>query len=112
LGRDFPHLSRPALGPTRPPVQWVPGFSPVGKERPVREADPSPLLVPWLRKSRAISLLRLWAVRPVQNLTTCTRVPFIFFKYNSFPCAYVTFMFTETRDTTCRPSVTRQIKWQ
>ena len=22
-GRDFRHLSRPALGPTQPPVQWV-----------------------------------------------------------------------------------------
>ena len=26
-GRDFPHLSRPALGSTQPPVQWVPGLS-------------------------------------------------------------------------------------
>ena len=26
-GRDFPHLSRPALGTTQPPVQWVPDLS-------------------------------------------------------------------------------------
>jgi hypothetical protein len=26
-GQDFPHLSRPALGSTQPPVQWVPGLS-------------------------------------------------------------------------------------
>jgi len=26
-GRNFPHLSRPALGYTHPPVQWIPGLS-------------------------------------------------------------------------------------
>jgi hypothetical protein len=26
-GRDFSHTSRPAVGPTQLPVQWVPGIS-------------------------------------------------------------------------------------
>ena len=51
---------------------------PGGKEQPERDADPSPLLVPWSRKGRAIPLLPLWAVRPVQSFSACTRVTFTF----------------------------------
>ena len=37
---------------------------------------PHPHLVPWSWKGRAIPLLPLWAVRPVQSLSACTKVTF------------------------------------
>ena len=37
---------------------------------------PHPLLVPWSWKGRAIPLLPLWAVRPIQSLSGCTGVHF------------------------------------
>jgi len=39
---------------------------------------PHPLLVQWSRKSRAIPLLPLWAIRPVQSFSACTMVHFTF----------------------------------
>ena len=46
-GRDFPHLSRPALGPTQLPVQWVRGLSQGVKSGRGVTLTPHPLLVPW-----------------------------------------------------------------
>ena len=73
-GRYFPSLSRPALGPTQPPVQWVPGFFPGVKSSRGVTLTPQPLLVAWSRKGRATPLLPLWAARPVQSLSACTGV--------------------------------------
>jgi hypothetical protein len=47
--RDFPYMSRPALGPTQPPIQWVPGFFP-GGNRPGSDVDHPPHLAPRLKK--------------------------------------------------------------
>jgi len=48
--RDFPHLSRLALGSTQPPVQWVPGLSPGVKSGRGVTLTPYPLLVPLVMK--------------------------------------------------------------
>ena len=89
-GRDFLDPSRPGLGPTQPPVQWVPGLGPGVKSSRGVTLTPHPLLVPWSRKSRAMCLFPLWAVRPVQSLSACTRVPIIVTIYTlSNPCTGV-----------------------
>ena len=72
------------------PVQTGPGTHPASctmgagsfpgvKSGRVVTLTPHPLLVPWSRKGRAIPLLPLWDVRPVQSLGACTRVHFTFF---------------------------------
>ena len=71
--RDFPHLSRPALGhhPASCTMRTL-SFPGVKNGRDVTLTHP--LLVPWPRKSRAIPLLPPWAVRSVQSLSACTTV--------------------------------------
>ena len=71
------------------PVQTGPGAHPASCTMGTRSfpgvksgrgvtLTPHPLLVPWSWKSRAIPLLPLLAVRPVQSLSACTRVHFTF----------------------------------
>jgi len=56
-GRDFPHLSRPVLGPTQPPIQWVTKLL-----SRVKALTPPSHLASIIRKSRAMPLLSLWAL--------------------------------------------------
>jgi hypothetical protein len=44
--------TRPALGPTQPPVQWVPGGLPGSKCGRGVMLTTHPLLLPWVRKER------------------------------------------------------------
>jgi len=68
---------RPALGPTHPAscTMGTGSFPGVKRGRGVT-LTPHTLLMPWSRKSRAIPLLLLWAVRTVQSLSACKRVHF------------------------------------
>jgi len=42
------------------------------------------LVVPWSIKSRAIPLLPLWAVRPVQSLSACTVELYLYYPYGPY----------------------------
>ena len=82
------------------PVQTGPGAHPVsctmdtGSFPGIKRGrgvtlTPHPLLVPWSWKGRAIPLLPLRAVRPVQNLSACTRVHFTLFYAFKWPIPFV-----------------------
>ena len=62
-----------------------PVFSGVKSGRGVT-LTPCPLLVPWSWNGRAIPLLPLWAVRPVQTLSACTRVHFTLMTVGAETC--------------------------
>ena len=57
---------------------------PGSKEWQGSDADLSSLLVPWSRKSRAIPLLPLWTVRPVQGLSACTVQLYLYSPYGPY----------------------------
>ena len=78
-GRDFPHLSRLALGANPASCTMGTGSFLGVKSGRGLTLTPHPLLVPWSWKGRAIPLLPLWVVQPVQSLSACTGVHFTFF---------------------------------
>ena len=78
VGRDFPPIQ---TAPEAHPASCTMGIGsfPGVKSRRDMTLTPHSLLVPWSRKGRAIPLLPLWAVQPVQSLSACTRVHCTFF---------------------------------
>ena len=84
-GLDGPEIESHWAARFSAPVQTGPGAQPasctmgtgsfpgVKSDRDVT-LTPHHILVPRSRKSRAIPLLSLWAVRPVQSLSACRRV--------------------------------------
>ena len=56
--RDFPHPFRPALGPAKPPVQWIPGLF-LGVKRPGLRVEH-----PLLSSSEAEEKVKLYICTP------------------------------------------------
>ena len=73
-GRDFPHPSRPAVGPTQRSLQWVPGIYRRVK-RPGRGADHPPSSSVEIKERVELYLPSLWA------FVACSRVNFTFTFY-------------------------------
>jgi hypothetical protein len=86
----FTTTSRTALGPTQPPLQWVPGALSVGVKRPGREADHSPpssaeVKNAWSYTSAPQYVFMAWClVKHRDNFTFTFTLPHYMFLYGSW----------------------------
>jgi hypothetical protein len=65
LGNFFTTVSRQALGPNQPPIQWAPGVLSLGVKRPGREADHSPPSSAEVKQRNNFTLLLLENIKKV-----------------------------------------------
>ena len=111
-GRYFPQLSRTALGPTHPRVDWLLGLSPGGTAAEVWRLPPKHIWRQGWRKSRSITPLPLWAFMLCYwvNFTFCT------FAYNALlyvcmcVCVYIYIYIYHARISVKRALVNRTTK--
>jgi hypothetical protein len=80
------YASRTALGPTQPPIQWVPGALPVGVKWPECEADTQLNLVPRLRMRGGIFLLPQYAFMAWCSVNISTRTTLFFLPFMYKQC--------------------------
>jgi hypothetical protein len=71
--------SRPALGPTQPPIHWVPGALSPGVKRQEREADHSPPTSVKAKKTLIYITGSLWRHQSQQSFNTSTPFNFLFY---------------------------------
>jgi len=104
-GLDGPGIKSRGGAKFSAPVQTCPGTYPssctmgTGSFPGVKSGrgvtlTPHTFLMPWSRKGRATPLLSLWAVRPVQSLSACTRVHFTF-TFTMTECIFSVYAFMQ-----------------